>query len=115
MDMDAFRARIRARIAELEAVSADSREARDPVALDQSRQGRLSRMDAMQGQAMARATEARRRRRIEALHGALARIDAGEFGECLACGEPIAEARLVADPAAVRCIDCAGEAEAEHP
>lgn len=111
MDIEAFRVRIRDRIAELEAASVDSREARDPVALDQSRQGRLTRMDAMQGQAMARATEARRRRRIEALQGALARIDAGEFGECLTCGEPIAEARLAADPAAVRCIDCASAAE----
>lgn len=112
MDTDAFRRLIRDRIGELETTSAESRKSRDPVVLDPSRQGRLSRMDAMQGQAMARATEARRRVRLAALRGALARIEAGEFGECAECGEAIAEARLRADPAATRCIECAGAREA---
>jgi len=65
----------------------------------------------MQGQAMARATEARRRRQIGALKAALARIENDEFGECLECGEPIPEARLKSNPAITMCIDCASERE----
>jgi len=38
---------------------------------------------------------------------ALARIAAGTYGTCEACGEAIAPARLEAVPEAVRCIDCA--------
>ena len=37
---------------------------------------------------------------------ALSRVDAGSYGECIDCGEPIAPARLEAYPAATRCIDC---------
>ncbi len=38
----------------------------------------------------------------EALH----RIDAGQYGSCFECGEPIATERLRALPFAVRCRDC---------
>ncbi len=43
-------------------------------------------------------------RRIDA---ALARIEAGTYGLCLDCGEPIAEARLIAVPDAALCRNCA--------
>jgi len=95
----------------LSELSEESRESQAPVELDQTRQGRLSRMDAMQGQAMAQATDARRRRQIDALKATLGRIDNGEFGECLECGETIAEARLNANPAITLCIDCASARE----
>ena len=111
MDFEAWRKRIEGQIDELLQQSEDSRESRAPVELDQTMQGRLSRMDAMQGQAMAQATDARRRRQIAALKAALARIDSKEFGECLECGEPIAEARLKSNPAITLCIDCASEQE----
>jgi len=42
---------------------------------------------------------------------ALARLDAGEYGLCSECEEPIAEARLKALPYATLCIQCAEEAE----
>jgi DnaK suppressor protein len=45
-------------------------------------------------------------RRVREVDGALARIDAGAFGRCTACGGPIAEARLDALPWAALCIDC---------
>lgn len=38
---------------------------------------------------------------------ALSRIDSGEYGICLDCGESIGEARLDAIPSSVRCITCA--------
>ncbi len=106
-----WKALIEARLAELRAASEASREDREPVELDQTRQGRLSRMDAMQGQAMAQASEARRGQQIVRLKAALERIGRGDFGECLECGEAIAEARLRNDPAVTLCIDCAGAKE----
>jgi DnaK suppressor protein len=110
-ELDDWRRLIETQIAELTELSEESRESQAPVELDQTRQGRLSRMDAMQGQAMARATDARRRRQIAALKAALARIDNREFGECIECAEPIAEARLRSNPAITLCIDCASARE----
>lgn len=54
--------------------------------------------------------DAERRRRLELLRveGALERLAADEYGLCLACGEPIADGRLEADPAVALCITCAG-------
>jgi RNA polymerase-binding transcription factor DksA len=40
---------------------------------------------------------------------ALAKFDAGTYGQCESCGQPIAEARLEAMPAARLCIVCASK------
>ena len=93
-----------AQIAEAEVKSADERA---PVELDQQMVGRLSRMDALQVQAMAKETSRRRSAEIKRINAALARIDEGEFGYCLECGEEIAMRRLELDPAAPLCINCA--------
>jgi DnaK suppressor protein len=77
------------------------------VELDQARVGRLSRMDAMQAQQMALETERRNRARLILVQQALDRIERGEYGDCLECGEPIDPRRLEADPTATRCIGCA--------
>ncbi|MGD8998984.1 MAG: TraR/DksA C4-type zinc finger protein [Granulosicoccaceae bacterium] len=77
------------------------------VELDQTRVGRLSRMDALQGQAMSVAARQRRELELKAIAAALVRIDKHEYGECLACGEAIAAARLEIDPATRFCIHCA--------
>jgi RNA polymerase-binding protein DksA len=42
---------------------------------------------------------------------ALGRVESGEYGECLECGEPIALQRLFANPAATRCAECQQLAE----
>src|SRR3954451_2770733 len=44
---------------------------------------------------------------LQDIEDALARFDAGTYGECESCGKPIREARLEAMPAARVCIDCA--------
>lgn len=80
---------------------------RRPVELDQSSVGRLSRMDALQMQAMAQATERRRAQEITRIEAALKRIDHGDYGWCATCGEAIAPKRLEADPTVATCIDCA--------
>ncbi len=92
---------------ELEALSDDARESRSAVELDQQGVGRLSRMDAMQQQAMAVASERRRRMRISQIEVALKRLVTDDFGYCIRCGEPILEERLAIDPASTLCVDCA--------
>jgi DnaK suppressor protein len=77
------------------------------VELDQTRVGRLSRMDAMQLQAMAKAGQARAKVELGRIDAALRRLEEGTYGECLDCGEAIAERRLDANPTADRCVGCA--------
>ena len=91
---------------ELLDVSTTAKEVRQPVELDQQSVGRLSRMDAMQVQAMAQAVEARRKARILSIESALRRLDSGDYGYCVECGEEISLKRLDIDPTTTRCIDC---------
>ncbi len=104
---EAIRTRLRAERAILEQMSHGAAELRAPVALDQQSVGRLSRMDSLQVQAMALATEGRRRQQIARIDAALKRLDDGTYGECVICGEPIAPRRLELDPAVPTCITCA--------
>ena len=103
-----YRCRIEEEIAELRALSDNSRQSRAPVTLDQQSVGRLSRMDAMQQQSMDLAKEERRAHRLAVLAAALKRMNDGEFGYCLKCGEDIPPARLEVDPAVTLCIYCVG-------
>ena len=82
------------------------------VELDQARLGRLSRMDAMQAQEMAMASSRRRHAERGRIAAALKRIDDGEYGYCLSCGEQIPAPRLNIDPAAPQCVQCATKSEA---
>ncbi len=80
--------------------------ARNVVTLDQQSIGRISRMDALQAQAMAKAAQVRIRNRKHRLESALKRIAAGDFGYCEECGEEIPEARLLLDPGYSLCVSC---------
>ncbi|MEM7443148.1 MAG: TraR/DksA C4-type zinc finger protein [Pseudomonadota bacterium] len=80
-----------------------------PVELDQTTQGRLSRMDAMQVQAMAQETERRRRLEIVRIDAALTRLDEDAYGYCVACGELIEPKRLAHDPSVPNCLSCASQ------
>lgn len=107
LDLDAIRQRLlskrQASVDEDRLSEAD----RAPVALDQESVGRLSRIDAMQVQAMAIAAQRRRAQERERIDAAIKRIDAGEFGWCVACGEEISPARLDHAPEMPTCLDCA--------
>ncbi len=107
MSDDEARAALHARLAELDEQDALSSEGRAPVTLQQDSVGRLSRIDAMQQQAMAQAEERRRAAERVRIRSALVRIDEGEWGWCLTCGEEIAAGRLERDPAATQCLSCA--------
>ena len=108
LDLQAARARLTARRDELHRQSSESADERDAVILDQQSVGRLSRMDAMQRQAMAQAQERARAAELARLDQAMRRLEDGEYGWCATCGEEIAAARLEVDPAAAVCVECAG-------
>lgn len=111
---DRYLARLRQELDDIRAVSASTADDRRPVELDQQSVGRLSRMNAIERQAMASAVERRRHGRAAALSAALARLERGEFGWCDECGEFIGERRLDLDPVVTLCVGCAGGARARR-
>lgn len=102
-----FRDLINMRLAELNAEDQLGETGQATVELDQQAIGRLSRQDALQNQAMAKATQARRQVERKRLAAALVCMDEGEYGYCEDCGDEIAPGRLELDPAATRCVECA--------
>lgn len=106
LDLDAWRRKLLDLKEELLALEREKDDASDTVELDQQRMGRLSRMDALQGQQMAQASERRRKEMLTRIEGALRRIETGDYGFCFVCGEDIGTARLNIDPTVTRCIDC---------
>lgn len=86
-----------------------SKESTRTVNLDQSSVGRLSRMDAMQSQAMAKENSRRREQQLLRIEAALERIEEGEYGYCASCDEEINRRRLDVDPANPFCVTCASK------
>jgi len=107
LDLGAIRTVLEAERDELHRLSRTGAQERKPVELDQQSIGRLSRMDALQVQAMAQSVEERRQNRLKRIAQALKRLAEDEYGTCLTCGERIAPKRLAADPTVTQCVDCA--------
>lgn len=84
------------------------------VILDQSSVGRLSRMDALQQQAMAAGWKETLRREKRRLDAARIRLGEGSFGVCCRCNEPIPRDRLEVDMGAPFCADCQVEIEEDR-
>lgn len=106
-----FRTLLTSKQLEIEETAKKAKNEREPVELDQSRIGRLSRMDAMQVQAMSSAVEQRRMFELKRIDAALARIEDGEYGFCLQCGDNIELNRLELDPSTPKCTTCAKASE----
>ncbi|GAB4363591.1 MAG: hypothetical protein Kow00114_19720 [Kiloniellaceae bacterium] len=106
-DVSVFRDRLVARRRELLEWAARSADSRKPVELDQTRVGRLSRMDALQNQAMSLDAERRRKAELLRIEASLKRIEDGDYGYCVACGEQIPLRRLELDPTLPTCVACA--------
>jgi DnaK suppressor protein len=111
VQLEDFRQRLLQRRRVLQDLQATGESAAGVVELDQSSVGRLSRMDALQGQAMSRERQRRRLLELQQIGAALQRIAAGDYGYCISCGEAIALPRLEHDPAVPLCIDCASARE----
>ena len=107
MDKEHFRDKLLKIREELQKIERSGNEAVKTVELDQSRVGRLSRMDAMQVQAMSVESKRRREIKLKRIESALQRIDKDEFGFCIRCEEDIDPKRLEFDPSTLLCIECA--------
>jgi DnaK suppressor protein len=81
-------------------------EALEPVQLDQSAVGRLSRIDSLQNQGLARNLQERERIKLAHIEGALRRLEEGTFGLCVPCGGEIPFGRLYVVPEAPTCAAC---------
>jgi DnaK suppressor protein len=88
-------------IAQIESLTEASR----PVNVDGAI-GRVTRTDALQQQQTALASLHRARERLAFVESALRRLDAGNFGECVSCGEAIPWERLKVKPDATICMEC---------
>lgn len=106
-DIKETRERLLGRLKELDELAAQNDAARATVVLDQQSVGRLSRMDALQGQQMAHETYRRRQLERARIGAALKRLEEDEYGWCAECGSEIPDKRLEIDPTAHLCVDCA--------
>ena len=106
-DEKAFFKQLEAKKLALERLIVSAKSSSNAVELDQTKIGRLSRMDAIQRQAMAIETERRRKLDLRRLEAAIERLKSGDFGYCIACDEKIPLKRLQFDPACTTCIKCA--------
>ncbi len=102
-EVDEIRARLRQHKAELEKrVNTIHEHARNPLEQDSAEQaaqlGNVAVVSALENEAM---------QELADISSALQRLDAGSYGECISCGEPVGEARLKVRPAATQCRDCA--------
>ncbi len=97
--------------AELEAYMLISRAGTETVDLEQPI-GRVSRVDALQQQQMAKATRARNDMRLRQVAAALAKAREGDYGCCRKCDEPVGFRRLKARPETPFCVECQSAFEA---
>ena len=111
IDILKFQTKLRVLRDALSSLEQTENAANRPVELDQSRVGRLSRMDAMQVQAMSAESSRRKRLQRQRIEAALTCIANDAFGLCLECGEEIHPKRLEFDPTFLLCIDCADAGE----
>lgn len=102
-----FRALLNQANKDLNAQDSLGKEGQKTVILDQQSVGRLSRMDALQQQAMAKAHQGRRDLMQAKIAAALQRLDTDEFGFCTECGDDIPIKRLELDPTTPLCVSCA--------
>jgi DnaK suppressor protein len=89
----------------------NSAEQTQPVTLDQQAVGRVSRIDAIQQQHIAIASQQQAKTLLAQVQAALVRIGAGDYGYCLECDEMIALPRLQAQPYARWCLRCQARSE----
>ena len=106
-DLNAAKARLEAQLAELEdRLSRLERDLSEPPDPDSSERAvQMEDDESLEGQAAVVSND------IASVRRALERIEDGSYGQCVKCGEDIAEGRLEARPEAALCIDCASGAE----
>ena len=78
----------------------------ETVTLEQNKVGRLSRMDALQQQAMHKASQNLIRNRLVQVDKALQSLLSGDYGYCESCGNEISASRLQVRPESLICVSC---------
>ncbi len=119
MDSDALskqqiselRGLLQARQQELQMLLHSSNRTTKPVELDQQSVGRVSRVDAIQQQQMAIASQDQAGQVLRRVETALKQMETGEYGYCQHCTEAIPFARLQAQPFATLCVNCQAATE----
>jgi DnaK suppressor protein len=109
-DQDRFKARLEELMRQLQANEATLKAAAQPVELDQTRIGRLSRTDVLHSRALALEAVRANTLKQERVIAALGRLETGTYGRCQTCEGSIDQERLEFDPAAALCITCARHA-----
>lgn len=95
---------------ELKLLLSESLSSSQTVDLDQPI-GRLSRIDALQQQAMAKANRAGHQQRLVLVEAALMAMKLERYGECRRCEEPIDYSRLQVRPESPFCLECQKQSE----
>ncbi len=104
--LDYFKKLLEKLIIELEGTLEANKETTETVSLDDSI-GRLSRADALHAQNIALSLQGNIQIKLKLAHQALEKISKGDdYGICIACNKPIAEARLKVMPETPLCVNC---------
>ena len=93
-------------LAKLERSMTVTDEALKTVDLDQTAVGRLSRMDSLQSQGIAKGLRERESVRLAEIQGAMLRLNTGTYGVCTACGKDVPFERLLVFPESATCATC---------
>ncbi len=101
-----LRAELERQLGKLEKSMKVTDQASGIVELDQAAVGRLSRMDSLQSQSMAKNLAERERAKLALILQALARLENGSYGTCVECGGPVAHGRLLIFPETPSCTAC---------
>ncbi len=111
VDLKNFKKRL---LLEKNKIQADLKASKDTsatVTLDQTSVGRVSRVDALQAQAISVAARDQRLMDLQNIDASLVRIQEGDYGYCLECDDLIAPKRLEANLSTQYCIKCASKRE----
>jgi DnaK suppressor protein len=94
-------------------ITNDNKKALDNLRVEQDRGGRDSVDESNEevDKATTLRMSDRNRKYLTKINTALERLEEGEYGYCVECGEPIPEKRLKARPVTIFCIECKEERE----
>ena len=101
-----LRLELERQLAKLEKSMTVTDKALETVDLDQAAVGRLSRIDSLQSQGLAKGLRERESMRLALLQEALRRMEEGTYGICTGCGGAVAFERLMVFPESATCSAC---------
>jgi len=101
-----LRAELERELAKLIKSMAVTEAALEPVQLDQTTVGRLSRIDSLQNRGLTKNLAQREQVKLALIQQALERMRRGTYGNCGVCGDPVRFERLFVFPEALTCTGC---------